>query len=91
MKFQRPGGQVFDTETLQRAYQSMVSQPWGQLVLSDLAQLCHANETCFSKDPYDHARREGMREVWLHINKHIELNQQELVDLYRGLAIRQER
>jgi len=52
-------------------------------VLKDLAKFCRANETAFHPDPRIHAVLEGRREVWLRIQNYLNLNPEELVELYR--------
>lgn len=51
-------------------------------VLADLAKFCRANESTFHPDPRKHAVLEGRREVWLRIEKHLNLNDEELYQLY---------
>ena len=52
-------------------------------VLSDLAKFCRADKSTFHKDPRAHAVLEGRREVFLRIKNYLNLNEQELWDLYR--------
>lgn len=52
-------------------------------VLKDLAQFCRANETTFHEDPRVHAVLEGRREVWLRIQKYLNLTPDELWELTR--------
>lgn len=51
------------------------------LVLKDLAKFCRANETTFSPDPRIHAVLEGRREVFLRIQKYLQLTPEEIWDL----------
>lgn len=67
-----------------RAIRTVFSQPAGQAVLIDLAQFCRANEPCWDADPRKHAVLEGRREVWLRIQQHLNLSEQQLVSLYTG-------
>lgn len=53
-----------------------------KLVLKDLARFCRANDTTFLPDARAHAVLEGRREVWLRIQKYINLSPEELLDLY---------
>ena len=53
-----------------------------QLVLSDLAKFCRANEPTFHMDARAHALAEGRREVWLRIQNHLNLNSEELWAIY---------
>lgn len=50
-------------------------------VLVDLAAFCRANESTFHPDPRIHAMLEGRREVWLRIQSHLKLNDDELARL----------
>jgi plasmid maintenance system antidote protein VapI len=51
-------------------------------VLEDLAAFCRANETTFQADPRLHAVLEGRREVWLRIQHHLQLKDEDLWKLY---------
>lgn len=51
------------------------------LVLADLAKFCRATEPCWHPDPRTHALLEGRREVWLRIQKHINLPAEMLIPL----------
>lgn len=72
---------------LRRAYMRVFGAPAGQAVLRDLEKFCHANETCFAADPRVHAVWEGRREVWLRIQKHLNLTSEDLFQLYSGRDI----
>lgn len=50
------------------------------IVLMDLARFCHAYAPC-SND-----REQGRRDVWLHIQKHLRLSDEEYVVLMAGLT-----
>lgn len=67
-----------------RAYQLAFGTPAGQEVLQDLMEFCRANETCFHADPRLHAVAEGRREVYLRIQKHLDLTGQQLFEVYSG-------
>jgi hypothetical protein len=51
-------------------------------VLKDLASFCRAHETTFHADPRAHAVLEGRREVWLRIQQHLNLSDEELFRLF---------
>ncbi len=51
-------------------------------VLEDLAKFCRAHESTFHEDPRLHAVLEGRREVWLRIQNHLQLSDDELWKLY---------
>jgi hypothetical protein len=65
-----------------RAYIETFDNPVGQKVLSDLAKFCRAHETTFHPDPRMHAVLEGRREVFLRIQKHLQLTEEQLWALH---------
>ena len=57
------------------------------IVLQDLAgftRAYHINGT-FDKDPYEHARMEGRREVWQRIMNHVHLTDAQIMALYHPM------
>lgn len=70
-----------------RDYKLTFGTSSGQRVLADLASFCRANETCFDPDPRLHAVAEGRREVWLRIQRHLNLSSEELFTLTSGQTI----
>lgn len=50
-------------------------------VLADLAKFCRATEPCWHPDPRTHALLEGRREVWLRIQKHLNMPAEDLIPL----------
>lgn len=58
-----------------------IDNPGAADVLSDLARFCRAAETTFLPDARGHAVLEGRREVWLRIQQHLRLTEQQLWDL----------
>lgn len=54
-----------------------------QAVLKDLIRFCRANESTFHEDPRIHAVLEGRREVFLRIQKHLNLSTEDLWKLYK--------
>lgn len=54
-----------------------------KVVLKDLAQFCRADQTTFNADPRVHALIEGRREVWLRIQKYLNLSSDELWEITR--------
>lgn len=64
------------------AYIKTFLNPFGEEVLKDLATFCRANESTFHTDARAHAVAEGRREVWLRIQKHLQLNDTQLWQLY---------
>lgn len=60
------------------------NQPANVLVLADLQRFCRANETTFNPDARIAANLDGRREVWLRIQNHLNLNEEQLAELYAG-------
>jgi hypothetical protein len=60
-----------------------------EIVLADLREFGCALRTTFSADPYEAARRQGRREMWLRISQHLTLDEdrvQKLVEIDDGLG-----
>lgn len=53
-----------------------------RIVLRDLAKFCRAHESTFSADSRLHAVMEGRREVWLRLQRYINLDEQQLLELH---------
>lgn len=66
------------------AYVRTFLGPMGQEVLIDLARFCRAHDTTFHPDARAHAVAEGRREVWLRIQRHLQLDDEQLWRLYGG-------
>lgn len=64
------------------AYVKTFSGPFGEEVLADLAKFCRANQTTFHADPRVHAVAEGRREVFLRIQQHLQLTDDQLWRIY---------
>jgi hypothetical protein len=64
------------------AYVKTFQGPFGQEVLQDLAKFCRAHESTFHVDARAHAVAEGRREVWLRIQRHLQLDDETLWQLY---------
>jgi len=63
-------------------YVATFLNPMGEEVLKDLARFCRAHETTFHVDARAHAVAEGRREVWLRIQRHLQLTDDQLWQLY---------
>ena len=50
-------------------------------VLADLAKFCRATEPTWHPDPRTHALLEGRREVWLRIQRYINMPAEQLIPL----------
>jgi len=61
---------------------TFLDNTFGDEVLCDLAKFCRANATTFHVDPRAHALAEGRREVWLRIQHHLRLTDEDLWRLY---------
>jgi len=71
--------QAFDFLAERRTnYVRTFNNPPGEAVLADLAKFCRAHETTFHPDPRIHAMLEGRREVWLRLQNHLQLTDDEL-------------
>jgi len=55
-----------------------------RLVLMDLAKFCRAGDSTFHTDARVSALMEGRREVWLRIQQHLQLTDDELWGLLTG-------
>jgi len=64
------------------AYVKAFSGAYGAEVLEDLAKFCRATETTFHPDPRIHAVAEGRKEVWLRIQRHLQLSDDQLWALH---------
>ena len=69
------------------AYRVVFSTREGQTVLRDLAQFCFAHETTFHPDAAVAAALEGRREVWLRIQKHLQLDDEQLWAVQGGMPL----
>lgn len=70
-----------------RAYQLVFrkDQPAVMEVLEDLAKFCRANESCVVPGDRDRTLMlEGRREVWLRVQQHLGLTDEQLFSLYSG-------
>lgn len=65
-------------------YGMTFGSPAGKRVLADIAKFCRATETTFSPDPRIHAALEGRREVYLRIERHLNLTSQQLYDIFNA-------
>lgn len=64
------------------AYVTTFCNPVGEEVLRDLAKFCRAHTTTFHADARLAAQLDGRREVWLRIQQHIQLNDDQLWRLF---------
>ena len=71
-----------------RAYEAVWRTKDGQILLEDLAKFCRATESTFHPDARVHALQEGRREVWLRIQQHLKLTDEDAWALYTGVALR---
>jgi hypothetical protein len=60
------------------AYRHVFNHPEAETVLADLARFCRA---AHAHDPGHLERLEGRREVWLRIQQHLNLTDQQLFEL----------
>lgn len=66
----------------QGSYRAAFNSPAGQDVLVDLAKFCRAHASTAHTDPHMAARLDGRREVWLRIQSHLRLSDDELWRLF---------
>lgn len=64
------------------AYQTTFLNPPGNVVLKHLAKFCRAHESTFHPDHAVSDRLDGRREVWLEIQRHLQLTDEQLYQLY---------
>lgn len=75
----------------QKSYVMSIGSPAGKDALADLARFCYACEPVWHSDPNVRIALEGRREVWLHIQKNLQLSEQQVWELYiQGLNAAQE-
>jgi hypothetical protein len=53
-----------------------------KIILADLAKFCRANQSTFHTNERTHAVLEGRREVWLRLQQHLNLSEEDLWALY---------
>jgi hypothetical protein len=63
-------------------YRTVFDNPVGQEVLADLARFCRAHASTFHADHAMSDRLDGRREVWLRIQHHLKLTDDQLWKLY---------
>lgn len=70
----------------QTAYRAVFSRDnvYTEEVLRDLAKFCRAHDSTFMDNERAHAVLEGRREVWLRIQKHLNLTDEELWKMFHG-------
>ena len=77
--------QMFDfLATRATAYRRVFAGPNADVVLRDLAKFCRAGKSTFHPDPHIAARLDGRREVWLRVQDHVHLSNDQLMKLYGG-------
>lgn len=64
------------------AYKLTFDNETGRDVLADLARFCRAHESTFHPDARLSAVQQGRHEVWLRIQQHLNLTDEELWSLY---------
>lgn len=55
----------------------------GEAVLADLAEFCRAHSSTYDQEARLSDRLDGRREVWLRIQQHLQLTNDQLWKLYR--------
>jgi len=59
-----------------------INNPDVQFVLKDLARFGRAHESTFAADPHISSKMDGRREVWLRIQQHLNLTDEQLWGLF---------
>lgn len=72
--------------TRQFAYKRVFDNPNGEKVLADLANFCRAADSTFHENDRVAANLDGRREVFLRIQKHLQLSPDELFEIMTGQA-----
>lgn len=62
-------------------YRKTFENVHGRKVLADLAKFCRADRSCFHENARIHGVLEGRREVWLRIQKYLNLTPEEIAAL----------
>lgn len=70
------------------AYNTTFRNPFGEVVLEDLAKFCRAHKTTWEEavkhdNAHLAAKMDGRREVWLRIQHHLRLTDEQLWKLYK--------
>lgn len=66
------------------AYRQTFKGPLAEVVLKDLARFCQANESTFHDNERVQSKLDGRREVWLRLQHHLKLTDEQLWQLYDG-------
>lgn len=77
--------------TRAQAYQITFDNVQGKRVLKDLARFCRAHQTTVHADERMTHVLEGRREVWLRIQQHLRLSEEELWQLLDGRSEKEPR
>lgn len=64
------------------SYRVTFRGPHAETVLLDLSRFCRANDSCFHENERAHMLLEGRREVWLRIQKHLKLDDDQFWKTY---------
>lgn len=66
-----------------KAYRKVFDTDEGKHLLRDLSRFCRANTTTFHENARLSDVMEGRREVWLRVQHHLKLTEEEIWELYR--------
>ena len=72
--------------TRKQDYVQVLKGVHGERVRDDLAKFCRANESTFHPDPRVEGIMQGRREVWLRIQQHLDLSEDELFALFKPVG-----
>lgn len=65
-----------------RAYRETFDGPLAHVVLADIARFCRAHESTAHENERVSAQLDGRREVWLRIQHHLQLTDEQMWELY---------
>lgn len=82
-KIRRAQEYLFDRSKIYRRHFDAGNQD-AAFILKDLAKFCRAHGSTANADPHIAARLDGRREVWLRIQHHLQLDDEQMWRLYGG-------
>ncbi len=81
-------GRQYHIEELRKWYITTFRCPAGAVILPDIAEFCHANEPMPREgDLFKLGIAAGRLDVWLHIKEFLDLDDDELIEVYKGRSI----
>lgn len=89
MAWLRKWGATFDfLGSRSKAYKHVfLGNGYGELVMQDMMRHCHATDTTFDPNPQVQAFKEGQRDAWLRIERHLHLTPEQLFIIYNHPSV----